>query len=82
MPEEPILAFAVEDMTCGHCVRTITTAVETAFPDAKVNADIAAHRVTVAGRVDARTVADLIAAEGYTPVVLETAAGNAGANPD
>lgn len=81
MPEEPTLALAVEDMTCGHCARTITSAVEAAFPDAKVEADIATHRVTISGRVDARVVADVIAAEGYTPVVLEAADGNAGSKP-
>ena len=68
MTNETTFAFAVEDMTCGHCVRTITEAVEAAFPGAKVSADTATRRVTVAGAPDARAVAAAIAAEGYTPV--------------
>ncbi|MBD9375126.1 heavy-metal-associated domain-containing protein [Rhizobium sp. ARZ01] len=74
MPNETTLAFAVEDMTCGHCVRTITTAVEAAFPGAKVSADTATHRVTVSGISDVRAVSDVIAAEGYTPVAVDAAA--------
>jgi len=81
MADEQTLALAVEDMTCGHCVRAITSAVEAAFPGAKVAADVVTHRVTITGRLDARVVADVIVAEGYTPVVLEAAAGNAGPQP-
>lgn len=71
MANDTTIAFSVEDMTCGHCVRTITAAVEAAFPGAKVSADTATHRVTVVGVQDAGTVADVIAAEGYTPVALD-----------
>ncbi|MDR6757024.1 copper chaperone [Mycoplana sp. BE70] len=71
MTNETTLAFSVEDMTCGHCVRTITAAVEAAFPSAKVSADAASHRVTVAGVQDAGAIAGVIAAEGYTPVTLD-----------
>ena len=74
MPNETTLTFAVEDMTCGHCVRTITTAVETAFPGAKVSASTSTHRVTISGASDARAVADVIVAEGYSPVALDAAA--------
>ena len=74
MPNETTLTFAVEDMTCGHCVRTITSAVEAAFPGAKVAANTTTHHLTVAGASDARAVAEVITAEGYTPVALgETA---------
>lgn len=70
MPNEATISMTVEDMTCGHCVRTITSAVEGAFAGARVSADVASHRVIVSGSVDARAVADVIAAEGYTPVLL------------
>lgn len=71
MTNETTVAFAVEDMTCGHCARTITAAVEAAFPGVKVNADTVTHRVTVAGASDPRAVAAAIEAEGYTPVTLD-----------
>ncbi|MER1940853.1 heavy-metal-associated domain-containing protein [Castellaniella sp. FW104-16D08] len=37
----------VSDMTCNHCVQTITQAVQAIAPDAKVQADLPTHRVTV-----------------------------------
>lgn len=37
----------VSDMTCNHCVQTITQAVQAIAPDAQVQADLPTHRVTV-----------------------------------
>ena len=74
MLNEPTIFVTVEDMTCGHCVRTITSAVEAAFPGARVSADVATHRVTVSGRVEARELADVIASEGYTPTLPDAPA--------
>lgn len=59
-------AFTVADMTCGHCVGTIRTALEEKMPGAAVEIDLAAKRVTVAG--DAATAAAVITEAGYTPV--------------
>lgn len=78
MPNEATVSISVEDMTCGHCVRTITSAVEDAFAGARVSADVVTHRVIVSGPVDARAVADVIAAEGYTPVLLKASALDSG----
>ncbi|PJI51541.1 heavy metal transporter, partial [Methylobacterium radiotolerans] len=39
------IAFQVPDMTCGHCVKTITSAVNQAVPGAVVAVDLPAHRV-------------------------------------
>jgi copper chaperone len=61
------VAFTVEDMNCGHCVGAITKAVEAAIPGAKVTADLAAKRVSVAGAADASRVEKIIADAGYTP---------------
>lgn len=71
MQNEDTFSFAVADMTCGHCVRAITSAVRTVAPGAVVSVDLAAHRVTVSGASDVRAVAAAIADEGYTPVVLD-----------
>lgn len=65
-PQSP-LAFTVADMSCGHCVRAITSAVENAFPGAKVAVDLESKRVTVENAVDRDAVAAVIAAEGYSP---------------
>ncbi|WP_210486197.1 heavy-metal-associated domain-containing protein [Microvirga antarctica] len=61
------LSMHVEDMTCGHCASTITSAIETAFPGTRVVADPAAKRVTVEGAVDAARLGQVIALAGYTP---------------
>ncbi|MCC7286158.1 MAG: heavy-metal-associated domain-containing protein, partial [Burkholderiaceae bacterium] len=37
-----MLAYRVEDMTCGHCASTITRAVRDVDAGAKVEVDIAA----------------------------------------
>lgn len=70
-----MIAFEVSDMTCGHCASTITKAVEAADPGARVQIDLAAHRVQiepVAG--DAQSLARTIKDSGYTPVAAEATA--------
>ncbi len=61
------IEFVVPDMTCGHCVKTITAAVHEVAPDAPVSAVTAKHRVTVEGVDDAAAIEAAIAAAGYTP---------------
>jgi len=61
------LQYQVPDMTCGHCVKTITGAVTTAVPGATVEADVASHRVTVDGTNDRNAVEAAIRDAGYSP---------------
>jgi copper chaperone len=69
-----MIAFEVHDMTCGHCVSTITKALKAADPDARVTIDLARHLVMVEpAQADARELADAIAEAGYTPVRAEAA---------
>ena len=61
--------FDVMDMTCGHCVSAITQAVKAIDPQARVQIDLAAHRVVVdQGQADAQALRKAIAEAGYTPV--------------
>ena len=39
--------FNIPDMTCGHCVRTITQAVRSIDAAAQVQADLATHSIRV-----------------------------------
>lgn len=57
--------FIVSDMTCNHCVQTITQAVQGVAPDAAVQTDLAAHRVTIESSADAAALQAAIAEEGY-----------------
>lgn len=64
-----MIAFEVSDMSCGHCVSTITRAVKSADKDATVQIDLAKHRVEIApGSANAQALSDAIREAGYTPV--------------
>ena len=58
--------FSVEGMTCGHCVRAVTQAVQNEDPAASVKVDLAAKDVGVESRLSAEQVISLISEEGYT----------------
>jgi len=74
-----MITFQVGDMTCGHCVATITEAVRAVDPGARVEVDLAARSVRIepAG-ADLRTLADAIREAGYTPVAAGAGQGAAG----
>lgn len=63
--------FEVNDMTCGHCVATITKALNTAAPDAVPEFDVEKHRISVSGASDAPAIEAIIRDAGYTPVRLK-----------
>ncbi|MFC5500159.1 heavy-metal-associated domain-containing protein [Caenimonas terrae] len=70
-----MIAFEVKDMTCGHCVATITKAVKAVDGNATVRADLAAHLVTIDTRAaDAAKLKAAISEAGYTPVALPATA--------
>ncbi|MDB6050634.1 MAG: copper resistance protein CopZ [Pseudomonas sp.] len=57
--------FNVQGMTCGHCVRAITQAVQHGDPAADVQVDLATGIVQVQSALAADTLSALITAEGY-----------------
>lgn len=74
-----MLAYQVEDMTCGHCAGVITRAVQAVDADARVEVDLGRHLV----RVDARsasndTILQAIQAAGYGAIPIPAS----GASPD
>ena len=73
-----MIAFEVKDMTCGHCVSTITKAVRAADKDAKVQIDLATHRVQIEPtETNAAELSDAIKEAGYTPVEVSAATPDA-----
>jgi len=69
-----MINFRVPDMTCGHCVGTITKAVAAADPGARVQVELGEHIVRVTGA--ARSADELQAAiesAGYTVASAEAA---------
>ncbi|UXN06676.1 heavy-metal-associated domain-containing protein [Bartonella sp. HY761] len=67
MSENADIVFRVADMTCGHCVKSVTNAIVEALPNAIVKADVASHLVTVSGTQDAAKVKQAIIDANYTP---------------
>jgi len=63
-----MLRYTVEDMTCGHCVGTITQAVRTVAPNAQVHVDLSTKQVAVEGAAEAAAVLRAIREAGYTPL--------------
>ena len=66
-----MITFEIQDMTCGHCVATITRAVQAIDKEARVEADLARHRVGIESRAsDPQAIKAAIEEAGYTPVPL------------
>jgi copper chaperone len=64
-----MITFEVQDMTCGHCVSSITKAIHAIDPGAQVTADLATHRVQIGTTsADSATLSQALREAGYTPV--------------
>jgi copper chaperone len=62
-----MLEFKLPEMTCGHCVKAVTAAVQAVDPAAQVEIDLPQHRLRVqSSQPRERIVAELVEA-GYTP---------------
>ena len=59
--------FNVSDMTCGHCVSSVTKAVKDLDAQAKVEISLADKRVSVRSSVSPQEIAEAIKQAGYTP---------------
>ncbi|MBX9410270.1 cation transporter [Pseudomonas baetica] len=57
--------FNVQGMSCGHCVKAITNAVQAKDPAAVVQVDLAAKEVGVDSVMTADQVIAAISEEGY-----------------
>lgn len=74
-----MIAFEVQDMTCGHCVSTITKALKAVDKDAKVQIDLGTHRVQIEPAGNGSELSDAIKEAGYTPVEVSGGAASASA---
>lgn len=57
--------FTVVGMTCGHCERALTQAVQRIDPQAQVQINRSAQQVKVNSEQPRQTLAEAIAEEGY-----------------
>lgn len=60
------LQFTVTGMSCQHCVKAVTHAIEAIDPEAKVAVTLETGRVTVQTHSSREDVAQAITEEGYT----------------
>lgn len=59
--------FHLPDMSCGHCVATITEAAKTLDPQARLEFDRAARRVQLQSELPRERWVQALAEAGYMP---------------
>ncbi|TAL91022.1 MAG: copper chaperone [Candidimonas sp.] len=64
-----MIEFEVKDMTCGHCVDTITRVVKETAPTTCVDIDLPTHLVRIDGVSSPDAIERAIREVGYTPVL-------------
>jgi copper chaperone len=57
--------FEVKTMSCGHCVRAVTQAIQEIDPGAGVEIDLATGKVSVASERSRKELAQAIREAGY-----------------
>ncbi|MCU1730524.1 MULTISPECIES: heavy-metal-associated domain-containing protein [Pseudomonas] len=57
--------FNVQGMTCGHCVKAVTNAVQREDATAQVTVDLAQKQVSVKSELPSEQILELIREEGY-----------------
>ena len=61
-------AFEVQGMTCGHCERSVTQAVQAVDAQAQIKIERAANRVEIDSQASREALSAAIAEEGYKVV--------------
>ena len=59
------MEFTVESMTCGHCVATLTRAVQALDPAARLEADLASRVVRVHSTRGPAEIRSVLEGAGY-----------------
>jgi len=64
---ETLMQFQIDNMACGGCARSVTKAIHSVDPQAKVDIDLNLKRVTVESGADQSAVAALLQDAGFPP---------------
>ncbi|CDN96476.1 MULTISPECIES: heavy-metal-associated domain-containing protein [Hyphomicrobiales] len=70
------MQFHIQNMTCGGCARSVTKAVQSVDPEAKVAIDLQTRNVDVTSQQPASAFESALAKVGYP--ALSTTASTAG----
>lgn len=60
-----MIELTLPDMTCGHCVQTVTKTVKAVDPAATLQIDLAAHRVRIESAEPGERFRTALDEEGY-----------------
>jgi copper chaperone len=64
---ESLMQFQIDNMACGGCARSVTKAIHSVDPQAKVDIDLNLKRVTVESGADQSDVAAVLEDVGFPP---------------
>ncbi|MCC7151225.1 MAG: heavy-metal-associated domain-containing protein [Rubrivivax sp.] len=62
-----MLEFDIAKLSCGHCVRAVTEAVQELDPSARIEADLQSKHVRIDTQADTARVVAALTAAGYPP---------------
>ena len=62
-----MIEFTLPTMTCGHCVKTVTAAVQQVDAAARLQIDLTTHQVRIESSKPAAEFQHALAEEGYAP---------------
>ncbi len=63
------MELKIEGMTCGGCARSVTKAIESVDPDAKIETNPAARAVKVETTVTSEKILEVLEEAGYPATV-------------
>lgn len=60
-----MIELTLPSMTCGHCVKAVTTTVQRVDAQARVTIDLPMHKVQIESALERPTFEKALADEGY-----------------
>jgi copper chaperone len=62
-----MIELTLPTMTCGHCVKTVTSTVQRLDTQARVQIDLPAHKVQIETSQSPETIRQALTEQGYPP---------------
>ena len=62
-----MIELTLPDLSCGHCVKTVTAVVQRLDAAAKLQIDLPTHQVRIESALPAAEFERALSEEGYTP---------------
>ena len=62
-----MIELTLPDMTCGHCVKAVTQAVQQLDAAAQVHVDLPTHKVQITSSQPLEAIRAALTDEGYPP---------------